>query len=366
MTADTSIEPAVPARARGDAGAVGLVVLLLIVESALVLLATRGRCPGCALAAHLLTVAALATWVRLNVRKIPDPRAHTLLCVTTPFLGPVAAAGVVLQIVCSRIFAPLAMPLKEWYARLFPEAVSDPARSLHARLDREVAEFRFPSGPAPFAEVMLAGSQEQKQALLTMACRDFRAVFAPMLQLALHDENSAVRVQAAATIARIEEQFRRTIEDLSATLRERPDDTAARLSLARTYDDHSAIGWLDPRRQQESRAKALDLYAGHLRERPDDETAMLAVGRMHLRAGHASDAVRWFEDGIAGGHATPGMLFGRLEGLFHLGRFDELHRILAQDYDRLAGSGELSADALRTLESWHAQALTGPREERRP
>ena len=38
----------------------------------------------------------------------------------------------------------------------------------------------------------------------------------------------------------------------------------------------------------------------------------------------------------------------------------------AGDYDRLAGSGELSADALRTLESWHAQALTGAREERRP
>lgn len=368
MSDASASKQATPDREGRTSGARMLVAIagtLLFAECGLVLLATRFRCPEWALAGHVFTVTALAMFVMRRRRTMADPRAHLLLCATAPFLGPVAAAGAILQTVCTRWFARRAMPVKEWYARLFPEPPVDAPRSQYARLHREVAEFRDPSGPAPFAEVMLAGSQEQKHALLTMACRDFRPVFAPVLQRALHDENSAIRVQAAATIARIEEQYRRRIEDLAGKVRARPEDAALRMELAAVYEEHSAIGWLDATRQEESRQKALALYVERLREAPQDEGARLAVGTLHLRAGRIRDASDWFETCMADGHASPRLQFGRLESLFLLGRYDQLHEALARNYDRLAASGELSPEALRTLEFWHAQALTGRREERR-
>lgn len=363
----TPAEPPVPAAApeAGEAAVASVAIALLALEIALVALVIRGAWVGWALAGHAAAAALLGGWI-LATRRCADLRPRLLLGVTFPFLGPVAAAGALVQWVCAGRFARSALPIDEWYARLCPEPVPDPGLAVHERLRGRMADRRPSAGAAPLLEVMLAGTREQKQALLTMAGRDYRPVFASALQQALRDEDGTVRVQAAATVAKIEGDLHRRTVELGARLRERPGDPGAVRELARLHGDLSLAGWLDESRRDAARDEALRLYGECLRSSPWDEDLRLAVGELLLRAGRAAEAADWFEEGLAHGCNSARSLFAHAAGLFEAGRFDEARRLVSRRLDRMPRPGELPAHALETLEYWRAKGLLAPPEEHRP
>ena len=326
---------------------------LLAVEAGLAILAFALGRPLSALAGHVVACAALAIWVRRRRRDAPDTVSLRLLATTLPFFGPLAAAGAILQAVLAPLFARSALPVERWLDLLLPG-------------DRDDAPPAPPPGPGtgrgttPFAAVMIAGTREQKQALLTLAGRDFAPVFAPALQQALHDGNPAVRVQAAATIAKVEADIHERELELERACKAGGDATGAALALARLHEMRSHLAWQDASIRDEHRRHALRLLRECLALRPDDADLRLAVGVLLRETGRADESAAWFARDIAAGTASARTVFACMESLFALRRFDDVRRLARDHYDRMARAGELPPDALRVVEYWRAKGLLAP------
>lgn len=327
--------------------------LLLAVEAGLAVLAFVPGHPLGALAGHIVVCAALAIWVRRRRRDAPDAVALRLLATTLPFFGPLAAAGAILQAVLAPLFARSTLPVERWLDLLLPG-------------DRDDAPPAPTPGPGtghgtlPFAGVMIAGTREQKQALLTLAGRDFEPVFASALQLALHDGNPAVRVQAAATIAKVEADIHERELELERACKAGGPATDAALALARLHEMRSRLAWQDASIRDEHRGHALRLYRECLALRPDDADLRLAVGVLLRETGRADESAAWFASDIAAGTASARTVFACMESLFDLQRFDDVRRLARDHYERMARTGELPPDALRVVEYWRAKGLLAP------
>jgi tetratricopeptide (TPR) repeat protein len=346
---------AAPPPRRGVAGeraqTACLASAFLAIEATLLYLATLGSQPLLAAAMHLGLVAGTGFWLFRRGRA-PVSRSLALLWTTSAFLGPFAAAGVLLQLALTAALERSALPAGEWYARLFPDAGDDEAVRRFEAL-RRAGEAAGPSdAPVSFLDMAATGTPGQKRVLLQRVGRRFRPAFAPALKLGLQDPNSAIRVQAAATIAQVESRFLRQALDLARAVRARPEDAEAKLQLARLYDEYADSGLLDEHRQAENRQRALALYHDCLRRGARESGLVLAVGRLLFRAGKSDEAARWLEENAVADSPDAGTLFTYLECLFKLGRFDELRRLVQRHYGVLTLPDALPAAARRALDLW--------------
>ena len=341
-----------PARPSGGSGTTAVRAAFLLVAESGVLYLALGRPWGMwALGAHVALVVASGPWLG-RWTGAADPRSGWLLWIMTAFTGPVGAGGVLLQLVLTPLLARSVPPRDEWYARLFPEPVPTPAETLHARLLRTADEIRRSAGPAAFVDVMVSGSREQKQALLTLLGRDYRPAFAPALRHALQDPHSAVRVQAAATIAQIEDEHLRRIVGLEGELAARPSDTDRKRRLANLHETFADLGLPGEPRAAEARRTALALHREILQVRPEDDEARLAIGRLLVRTDRFEEAAAWIQAALARGRPTPRLLMVCLEGLYRLRRIAELRALVERYGDDLARAADLSVAERRVLAFW--------------
>ena len=136
---------------------------------------------------------------------------------------------------------------------------------------------------------------------------------------------------------------------------------AARLALARLYDDYAFTGLLDPERESSYRALALDAYRAYLDVRADDVGVLLSVGRLMLRERRFADAIEWLERAFRSGMPSSKEAVWYMECLFHLGRFGELREMAHRFHpDRQDDDPRLPDAVVDALSLW---AGTGPLSE---
>ena len=136
--------------------------------------------------------------------------------------------------------------------------------------------------------------------MVALLAQQFRPEFSSALKLALQDGNSAVRVQAANSAAKIEDRFSQQAERLARAARRQPNDIDAQLELARHYEEYAETGLLDDNRQAESFRAALETYLRAAELRPGDATIMTAVGRLLLKENRFAEAEPWESPGWTG------------------------------------------------------------------
>jgi tetratricopeptide (TPR) repeat protein len=185
---------------------------------------------------------------------------------------------------------------------------------------------------------MTHGSTAQKQAVVSLLSRNFRPMFAPALKLALTDEDSSLRVQAATAAANIENQFLETSVALKARLDKTPDDFNVALAMARHYDDYAFSGILDQDQEKENRERAVELYHRCLAIKPDDPQVTTAVGRFLLREDKIEEAGKWVAAAVDKGIDHLTMLNWHLECLYRMGDYDRIRELVGARYDQLARS----------------------------
>ncbi len=297
----------------------------------------------------VMTLGAYSEWCR---RVGHDLRHPLILTVTTLATGPMGPIGTILTLSLTMWFAKATTSFEEWYEALFPRQKSDSTIELYERIQHGNENLHGDNMPTPFGDVLSFGTLPQKQKVISMIMKNFRPAFAPSLQMALRDSNSAVRVQAATAIAKIERDCMTTTLELHAAHQNAPHDASMILRLARHLDDYAYSGILDPAQELDHRNQALHLYHAYLAIRPNDLPIRLAVGRILLREQHYQAAVDWFETSLEQGYSSPQLVLWLMESRFHLGELSAVRDLVKTHNQHLESDQQIPDKVLRAVKLW--------------
>ncbi len=292
-----------------------------------------------------------------------DLRLLALLAISTAAFGPFGAVGT-LTVAMLRVWHQrLAVSFKEWYESLFPRQAVDHTQ----RVFETVSQGSDGQGAAvvttPFVDVLAFGSMEEKQSAIALMTRHFKPAFGAILKEALHDQSAAVRVQAAAAMARIESRFMEQALALEAELArdpgdpERADPGETLLALARLHDDHAFTGLLDGSRLREARSMAMDRYRQYLELDPEHFASRLAIGRLLIRDRRFGEAAAWIEESFSDGIPSGPLLLWYIESLFKMGRFEELRSHCREHALRLTKEISIPENAFLAVQTWAGRDL---------
>lgn len=282
---------------------------------------------------HFAVLLACLAWL---VRRHLAGRALRLggfLVLSTLFLGPAGLAGVTLAAGIVWIFQIEPEEFGEWYRWLYP--VREEQRS--DKLVQELVTGREdPYGAnsiLQLADVIEFGTPDQKRVVLSFIADTYVPEYADVMRRALVDDDNAVRVQAATAVSVIEARYATACEASLAEIAARPEAAETWLTHARNLDTFAQFGSVDPAREDELRADAIDAYRRAVALAPENRDARFEFGRALVRNGQSDEAVPLLEP--APGEDVEARSFPWLaEALFLNGRYGDLHRlILQQDVD---------------------------------
>jgi polysaccharide biosynthesis protein PelE len=307
-----------------------------------------------ALSAHAAVIAGLAVWSCCSAEARADIRLPLLLAVSTAALGPFGAAGTLLTAILARRHMRRALPFEQWYQSIFPDTEDAANTKLLAEIeDEEPAETEPVTS---FSDVLAFGSLRQKQDLIAFISRNFRPEFGPILKQALSDRESVIRVQAATAMSKLESSIMERTLDLRQRARQNPRQPEALRALARHYDTWLFSGVLDPKREEDILAAAIEVYRKCLTAEPGNPETLLAAGRLLLRKRRYGEASECFGKILDVPSTASRAALWQMESLFHLRKFEEVRR-LAQAWssgrEPAAGYPLEAAEAIRL---WVARA----------
>jgi polysaccharide biosynthesis protein PelE len=320
-----------------------------VMECALAYLWLQWKVPTpVALVAHCVVVAAIALATRRP--RAEDIRLPMLVTCSTAALGPIGAVGSLLTLVLARHYVRRALPFEEWYRSLFPDTQETGNRKVVDRI--AASEGREAETVTAFFDLLSFGSLQQKQDLIALVSSQFRPAFGPVLKRALQDDHSAIRVQAATAMSKLENTILQRTMELTRQVRANPGDTEALRALAQHYDDCLFCGILDSRREEDLLAEALAVYRECLSREPRDLATRLAAGRLLLRSKRFNEAAEYFHEAADPSSGKPQAALWYMESLFQLGRFGEIRRLARDWASRRASSAGYPPEAIEAVRLW--------------
>lgn len=284
---------------------------------------------------HVALAAVSWLYARARISSDLDARFPIILSMLTATTGVFGAGGAVLGAISLIGFNRYSRHFRDWFATIFPSIELSKSEQVHENLltGRDESALRY--SVIPFMEVMTVGSEDQKREALSRMTARFHPSFASAFRKGLNDDNNAIRVQAATSIAKIENQFLDQTIQIESLYQKMPKDKRVLLALARHYDEYAYTGILDPEREESNRSKALRAYQDYLEQFGQDANVRLFAGRLLLRTGRVAKAAEWFRQSIDMGFSTPHMLTWYMECLFKLRRYAELREFSARFHGQL-------------------------------
>jgi polysaccharide biosynthesis protein PelE len=314
---------------------------------------TEKLCAGLALVSHTCVVTLIFVWNHWSAEARQDRRLPLLAGLATAALGPFGPLGTLFVLLLARHYMRKAQPFEEWYRSLFPDTGETENRKIVDQIAG--AKGREAETPTAFSDVLSFGSLEQKQDVIALISRHFRPAFGPVLKRALNDGHSAIRVQAATAMSKLENTILERTMELTRQVRDNPAATETLRSLAQHYDDCLFCGLLDARREEDLIEEALAVYRECLKRDPGDIATQLAAGRLLLRSRRFEEADECFAHAADRDSAKPQAALWHMESLFQLGKFDEIRPLARQWLNRFR-AGEYPPEALEAVRLWAGAA----------
>lgn len=255
-----------------------------------------------------------------------DVRLLYVLCVGSAGASFFGALGVLLSSLMTILYNHFALPFSEWYKAIYPDFSNSYEQELYDRITSGKDETTASYSVISFTDVMNLGTEAEKRRAITRMTDQFHPMFAPAFKQALQDESNTIRVQAASSIVKIENQFSKVLQQVEKLEQKSDKDAKLKLGLARYYDGFAFTGLLDENREAENRKLALLKYKQYLDLRPSDIEARIEAGRVLLRADQPNQAAQLFQDCIKAGYENEAVKYWLLEAYFHAGRYEELRR----------------------------------------
>ncbi len=253
-----------------------------------------------------------------------DARLPYLMTVMGVAIGPFGVFGSFLSAVLMLFYSRGALPFREWFASIFPDRDVPRVEQMYDDIILGRDEQGKDYSVMPFLDVMGVGSTEQKRTALGRMTAAFRPTFAPAFRSALRDDRSTIRVQAATSIAKIENAFYDRLVKLQTLVEHFPKRPEVKKALALHYDDYAFTGLLDPYREAQNRERARAVYLEYLAQVPGDVEVRQNIGRLLVRGGKAQEAADWFKATLDDGYVTDSIKLWYFECLFNAGQYIKL------------------------------------------
>jgi polysaccharide biosynthesis protein PelE len=301
---------------------------------------------------HLLLTLVIAIVTRTMKSMGGNIRHLFVLSVASGGAGVFGASGSLLSILLTLFYNSFALPFSEWYHSIFPKNDPSHEENLYEMITSGKDEHARTYHVSSFHDIMALGSEAQKRRALSRMTDHFHPSFATAYRLALKDPSNAIRVQAASSITRIENQFSNMLMKVERLEVKYPKDSLVKLGLARFYDGYAFTGLLDKTREDENRIKALHKYKEYLEMKPDDIDARIEAGRLLLRSGEHGQVISLFNDCINAGYGNDTLRLWMLEALYAAGQYGELRRQAPACVGMLGTLKESRPRLARSVEFW--------------
>lgn len=305
---------------------------------------------------HLCLTVVIAIIARTAITLGGNIRHLFVLSVASGGAGVFGAAGSLLSIFLTLLYNSFSSSFIEWYGSIFPKVDETNEEALYEMITSGKDEHARTYHVSSFYDIMALGSESQKRRALSRMTDHFQPSFAPAYKMALKDPSNAIRVQAASSITRIENQFSSMVMQVERLESKYPKDTIVKLGLARFYDGYAFTGLLDTDRENENRIKALTKYKEYLEAKPDDITARIEAGRVLLRSGEHQQVITLYNDCINAGYGNDTLRLWLLEALYEAGQYSELRRQAPACAHMVSALKDARPRLARSIEYWGGKA----------
>jgi polysaccharide biosynthesis protein PelE len=301
---------------------------------------------------HALLTVVIAAIARV-ARSIGGNIRHLfVLSVASGGAGVFGAAGSLLSILLTVFYNNFALPFSDWYRTIFPHIDATHEEALYEMITSGKDEHPRSYHVSSFHDIMKLGSEAQKRRALSRMTDHFHPSFAPAYKMALRDPSNAIRVQAASSAAKIENEFSAMLMHVERLEVKHPNDARVKLGLARFYDGYAFTGLLDKDREDENRIKALQKFKEYLEMKPSDIDARIEAGRLLLRSGDYAQVIALFNDCMEAGYGSDTLKLWMLEALYAAGRYSDLRRMAQTCLPMIGKLREAQPNLARSVEFW--------------
>ena len=281
-----------------------------------------------------------------------DVRLLYVLTISSGGAGFFGGIGSLLASILTICYNHFSLPFAQWYEAIYPEFPSTQEQALYDSITSGKDETAASYSVISFNDVMNFGSEGQKRRAITKMTDQFHPLFAPAFKQALQDESNTIRVQAAASIVKIENQFSQTLHHIERLEQKSPKDAALKLGLARYYDSFAFTGILDENREAENRKLALQKYKQYLDMRSNDIEARIEAGRLLLRSNQAAQAVELFQDCVKAGYGNDSVKSWLLEAYYQSERYQDLRRLAPEILNHIEKLQEIRPRLAQAIKFW--------------
>ena len=230
---------------------------------------------------HTTIVIVLIIITAINYKRDRDINLYATLVLLTAFIGLFGSVTATVVIVRYMLYSRDAESFSDWLESLFPEENHKESHKLAERIkfglnnkDEEYVESYY--------DLMAYGSTTDKQTLIARATRYFTPTMAPILILALQDENNIIRVQAAASIAKIENNLFSSYNEYEKVLDTDPHSYQHNLKYSISCIDYMQSGILGPKRTQEIGFQTVKILKKCIELSPADNTPQFLIGKVYI------------------------------------------------------------------------------------
>jgi hypothetical protein len=296
---------------------------------------------GWCLVLHLLLCAVYYALV-YGMARWREPDRASLLWITTaglliPCVGLLCATIVLSTLLLARYHTDF---YKEYEDYVY--YVPDSLETYHVNVEKDLSLL-------PFREVMMSGQHKRKkEALFTLLQYEGRNKVS-LFQEALLDHDPEVVHYAATSLNYFNEQFVRSIKQLTAQLQQNERHLPHWRELFHAYEDYLSANLLSAELATEVNRTLRQLIHRGMELFPEELLFKAELCRLALREGETSLADRLSEELLAApGYRHIGFLT-RAERLYHQGRYAELSRLA----EAWLHSGEpVPEDYLASIQLW--------------
>ncbi len=301
---------------------------------------------------HLLISAITVVIAYTQYKANMDAPFMVLAAIAVAVTGIFGAAGIFLCVLLTAVFRQANHTFEEWFELIFPtDRVSEPEdvyNKIVVGRDENPTQYNV----MPFIDVMEMGSEEQKRRALSRMTVNFHPRLSPAFRRALKDDSNAIRVQAATSVAKIENEFMKKLEKIEKARAKDPNNLYILYALARYYDDYAYTGILDREREILNREKAVETYQAYLQHDPSNADAWAAIGRLLFRSEKWSDAANWFKQAMDRGWKSQSIILWYLECLYRTGDYQMLRNVASEHGHVIAESETLPPEIRDAVTVW--------------
>lgn len=257
-------------------------------------------------------------------------QTHVLATIFVIFMGPLGCLIAMIASTFHLIFArSFQGNFSDWlYQHLFVlESQEKASDKIYQRIVAGQEEVSRNIDTEPLVDIMNFGTIEQKQAALIKVVKYFRPHLTPVLQMGLHDSNNSIRVQAAAGLAKLQDDFHKKYMRYERKVTEGSATDEELVHFARICEEYSSSALLDSERKSSAIKESIRLYEKAIERVPDRielKSSLIRVLLIDREMERANAHMTMLLEKI--GKPSPQVGETVLELLFALGRYVEMQK----------------------------------------